>query len=237
MRKSRPHAAASPLHVVERRSRYRLRLLAALAGTLVLILAATHLPLYEAPRAVGWFVAPFELLTLDVVDVQEEADGSSRAAADVPPQTLYPQPAQDEVEPVETPGRDEAQEAAPAPPPERVPGRTLFAHRDVASHIVGGIGAYYIHIEYPIEAIRANIQGRLMLRFTIDEDGRATDVDVAKSLHPLCDSAAVAALHQTRFIPAREANGEAVPIRVKLPVRFRIETPPTVAESGDLQDG
>ena len=59
--------------------------------------------------------------------------------------------------------------------------------------IKGGLGNFYIHIEYPPEAVARSIEGRLLLSFFVDTEGRPQDIEVMKSLHPLCDSAAVRA--------------------------------------------
>ncbi len=93
-----------------------------------------------------------------------------------------------------------------------------------APTIVGGLGSYYVNIEYPEEAIRDNIQGRLILRFVVSPTGRAHSVEVVQSLHPLCDSAAVRAVRLTTFAPG-EQNGEPVSVRMSLPVTFRIVDP------------
>jgi hypothetical protein len=56
---------------------------------------------------------------------------------------------------------------------------------------------------------------------------------VVESLHPLCDSAAVDALQSVRFHPGTR-DGEVVPVRMSLPVRFQLETggPPRAADTG-----
>jgi protein TonB len=87
--------------------------------------------------------------------------------------------------------------------------------------IVGGRGSFYLSIEYPEEARRQGIQGRVILDFVVDVDGRTQDIRVLKSLHPLCDSSAVAALERTRFIPGQR-DGEKIPVRMRLPVRFQL---------------
>jgi protein TonB len=108
---------------------------------------------------------------------------------------------------------------------------TIFDHVESPPAIRGGLGAYYINIEYPPEAIERQIEGRLVLRFVVGTDGQASDVVVMKSLHPLCDSAAVQALRRTRFVVGRQ-NGEKVAVRMQLPVRFRLVGPGQQSEDG-----
>lgn len=92
--------------------------------------------------------------------------------------------------------------------------------------IEGGIGAYYINIRYPKAAIEAGVHGRLILSFVVERDGYPSEIEVLKSLHPLCDSSAVQALRKTRFVPGRQ-NGQPVRVRMRLPVHFKIVTAPT----------
>ena len=87
--------------------------------------------------------------------------------------------------------------------------------------ISGGIGAYYIQIDYPEEAIMQGIEGLLVLTFTVNTDGSTSDVRVTQPLHPLCDSAAVRALRRTAFIPGQQ-DGRLVRVRMRLPVRFQL---------------
>jgi len=85
----------------------------------------------------------------------------------------------------------------------------------------GGMQRLYLNLKYPEQAIADRIEGRLILTFVVDEDGRTSDVSVARSLHPLCDSAAVRAVRRTAFYPAR-ADGQPVAVRMSLPIQFRL---------------
>jgi len=95
---------------------------------------------------------------------------------------------------------------------------------DEMPQISGGLQAYYLHIEYPEEAKRRGIEGRLVLGFIVESTGTTSDVRILESLHPLCDSAAVHALRNTAFIPG-EHGGRPRRIRMRLPVRFMLIDP------------
>ena len=75
--------------------------------------------------------------------------------------------------------------------------------------------------EYPEAARRAWIEGTVVLEFTIGIDGKATDIKVIQSLGFGCDEAAIKAIKECRFIPAKR-NNMAVPLRVRLPIRFSL---------------
>jgi TonB family protein len=88
--------------------------------------------------------------------------------------------------------------------------------------IVGGMGSLYLNINYPAEARQKGIEGRLTLEFVVETDGTVSNIQVAKSLHPLCDSAAVKGLRSVEFVPAKY-NGKVVPVRMELPIRFQLK--------------
>lgn len=106
-------------------------------------------------------------------------------------------------------------------PLNRLDTHNMLTIADDQPRFVGGIGRYYLNIDYPDEAREAGVQGRLVLRFTVGVDGLAHDIVVEESLHPLCDSSAVAALKRSHFIPG-QVDGERVPSRLRLPVRFQL---------------
>jgi TonB family protein len=109
--------------------------------------------------------------------------------------------------------------------------QTLAALETTDRHpeIKGGAGALYLQIHYPKAARRQGIEGRLELEFTVDREGKVHAIEVAKSLHPLCDSAAVDALRSVEFRPAMH-QGTPIPVRMKLPIRFQLR----VNEGGPL---
>ena len=101
----------------------------------------------------------------------------------------------------------------------RVSEMQVLQFAEVQPAIIGGLNSLYLRIQYPKAAQEAGIQGRVVLSFIVDEDGRTSDVRVIESLHPLCDKAAVDAVEATLFTPARQ-QGKRVKVRMHLPIRF-----------------
>jgi len=76
--------------------------------------------------------------------------------------------------------------------------------------------------DYPIEAQQRRWQGLVLLRFQVTTEGRVADLEVlATSGHALLDAAAVRAVRQWVFEPARQ-SGRPVSVTVRLPLRFRL---------------
>jgi protein TonB len=74
--------------------------------------------------------------------------------------------------------------------------------------------------EYPPRARAREIEGQVVLEVVLDRSGRIEDaIRVVRSI-PLLDEAAVAAVKQWRFRPARDHDGRPVPVVMEVPVRF-----------------
>ncbi len=59
-----------------------------------------------------------------------------------------------------------------------------------------------VEIEYTQAARAAGIEGRLVLRVTVDKDGGVSKVDVVSGVDPQLDAAAIAAVERWRFKPS-----------------------------------
>jgi periplasmic protein TonB len=76
--------------------------------------------------------------------------------------------------------------------------------------------------DYPLDALRARIEGVVSLRVQIDSAGRVTRVQLERSSGaPSLDQSAISGVMQWRFSPARR-GGLSVPYEVIVPVRFTI---------------
>jgi TonB family protein len=75
--------------------------------------------------------------------------------------------------------------------------------------------------EYPKLAMRARVQGKVILVVTVDEEGNVSDVQTVSG-HPLLNDAAVIAVRQWKYSPTY-LNGEAVPVIATVTVIFRLD--------------
>jgi|GEM_PF-6752433 tonB family C-terminal domain len=73
---------------------------------------------------------------------------------------------------------------------------------------------------YPDECKKNNIQGRVVLRFTVSENGKVTDVKVLKSVHPLLDAEAVRIVRLSPKWKPGEVLGSKVSLYYTFPVIF-----------------
>jgi periplasmic protein TonB len=77
--------------------------------------------------------------------------------------------------------------------------------------------------KYTAEALRARIEGTVILTVVVRTDGTPGDIGITKSLDTEygLDKQAVAALEQWRFEPGRK-GGKAVPVEVTVEMVFRL---------------
>lgn len=119
--------------------------------------------------------------------------------------------------------------AAPLPAPVSFPGAPA-ATQDVtvAEPVVTppDLRAAYLanpRPPYPLAARRLGLEGRVLLRAQILENGRCGRIMVSQSSgHALLDDAALQAVRGWRFVPATRA-GEAVAAWVEIPISFRLD--------------
>ena len=75
---------------------------------------------------------------------------------------------------------------------------------------------------YPPLAVKAHIQGVVILEATVDEDGAVTEVRLLRSANPLLDREAEMALRQWRYSPL-DLNGSHVPFVLTVTLSFFLE--------------
>ncbi|HRO41524.1 MAG TPA: TonB family protein [Flavipsychrobacter sp.] len=79
------------------------------------------------------------------------------------------------------------------------------------------------NIRYPELAKENNIQGRVTVRFVVDEQGEVSDVNVVKGIGGGCDEEAKrVVMKMPKWKPGKQ-NGKAVKVYYTLPISFRLE--------------
>jgi protein TonB len=105
--------------------------------------------------------------------------------------------------------------APPPPPPPPVNPIRVHAGMQAPVKVVN------VDPIYPPIAQQARVQGVVILEAIIDERGAVKTASILRSI-PLLDAAALDAVRQWRFTPAR-LNGEAVPVVMTVTVRFTLD--------------
>ena len=80
------------------------------------------------------------------------------------------------------------------------------------------------NIKYPVVAQDNGIQGRVIVNFVVEKDGRLSDFNVVRSIDPLLDAEALRVLESMPNWTPGKQRGEAVRVRFTLPVVFKIQS-------------
>lgn len=84
-------------------------------------------------------------------------------------------------------------------------------------------------IGYPREAIDQKLEGKVIVRILIDQDGAVTKSLLLKTVHPLLDQAVMDHLTELKFTPAEQA-GKPIACWYTIPFNFRLSQVPTHKE-------
>ena len=76
-------------------------------------------------------------------------------------------------------------------------------------------------INYPVEARRARVEGRVHLRFVVDTEGQVRNARVAQGIGGGCDQEALRVIRSARFEPGR-LNGEIVNTSMTMSFSFTL---------------
>ena len=147
-----------------------------------------------------------EIFGIEIIEVQKlEAHEHEASAAELP--VLRPRPVP----------------RAPLPPLPTEPEEPtpVFVVVEEMPELIGGLAALQREIRYPVIARKAGIEGRVILQFIIDEQGRVTESKVVRGIGGGCEEEALRAFQTMRFRPGKQ-RGKPVKVKMSLPVTFRL---------------
>lgn len=98
----------------------------------------------------------------------------------------------------------------------------IFVVVEEQPELIGGMKALQEAVEYPEFARKAGLEGRVIVRFVVDENGNVTNPTVTSGVHELLNKAAIEAVKDQKFKPGMQ-RGKPVKVRMSLPVTFRLE--------------
>lgn len=87
--------------------------------------------------------------------------------------------------------------------------------------LIGGIQSVQKHIVYPDLALKAGIEGRVVVQFIVGKDGEIINPVVLRGIGGGCDEEAIRAVMKAKFQPGMQ-RGRPVAVKYSLPISFRI---------------
>jgi len=117
------------------------------------------------------------------------------------------------------------------PVPDNLPDETtedepfIFVEQQPAPE--GGMQAFYRYvsqkINYPQQAVRQGVEGKVFVSFIVNTDGSLTDIQILKGIGAGCDEEALRVLKQApRWKPGKQ-RGRAVRVRMQIPIAFSLQ--------------
>jgi periplasmic protein TonB len=101
-----------------------------------------------------------------------------------------------------------------------------FTKVEIESEYPGGIAAWYRYLQknlvYPDEAVSAEVQGQVVVRFIVDKEGQVSEVEAVSGPNELRDAAVTVIKKSGKWNPAIQ-NGRKVKSYKSQPVNFKLE--------------
>jgi len=161
------------------------------------------------------------VVELDLSPVPRAAPRVKRAPAAPPPAQAWA-PAKSVAAAERAAAQDEpaADVTCPPPCPDR-PGEFVPAGLAVAGP--RWIEGFITDDDYPDEARRLGQQGTVLLAVYVLADGSVRDARLVKGTYEALNQVALARVRASRFTPALDASGRAIPCKLMLPIRFELK--------------
>lgn len=107
-----------------------------------------------------------------------------------------------------------------------VPERTIFETPEESAEFPGGMPALMKYlarsIRYPENDAKENVQGRVIVKFIVEADGRISEPIIVKGVYPDIDDEALRVIrNMPKWTPAKN-GGKTVATFFTLPVNFRL---------------
>jgi len=97
-----------------------------------------------------------------------------------------------------------------------------YTDADEMPAIIGGLESFLKKIKYPAEAKKKGVEGKVLVKAFIDENGNVTATQILKNIGSDCGETAERLLKETKFTPAK-LKGKTVKAEIVLPVLFKLK--------------
>lgn len=79
------------------------------------------------------------------------------------------------------------------------------------------------NIQYPVEAQKKGIRGRVVVQFIVDEDGCVIEPNIVRSVEPSLDEEALRIIKNLPKWKPGTLHGKAVKVKYTVPVAFKLK--------------
>src|SRR5690554_834826 len=176
-------------------------------------------------------VADYSVGEQEVFEIEEIVQTKQEVKAPPPPRPMVPvevpndEVIEDEIINIDAELNFDEVISLPPPPPQFDEAieeeEEIFVVVEQPPVLIGGIQSVQKRIIYPELALKAGIEGRVVVQFVIDKNGDISDPVVVRGIGGGCDEEAVRALLQAKFKPGYQ-RGVPVSVRYTIPISFKI---------------
>ena len=180
----------------------------------------------DLPESKDYFDPPMDIVITRIPEPEPPKPIEKKAAAK-PIHAVTVVETTEEIQPmIEEPIIDFNFDNLPVDVPPTEPAPAVHDVVEAMPSFPGGTEAFYRyiseHINYPKQAKKKGITGRVYVQFVIDENGKITDVTAIKGVGAGLDEEAVRVLENAPgWIPGKQ-RGRPVKVRMVVPITFRL---------------
>ena len=113
-----------------------------------------------------------------------------------------------------------------SPPKSNEGGDSIFVTADVLPEFPGGYAALTKYLSsnlvYPNKAKETGIQGRVMVKFVVEEDGRTSHIEIIQSVGGGCDEEVIRLIEQMPKWKPGKSKGKPIRCWFMLPIKFSL---------------
>jgi TonB family protein len=110
-----------------------------------------------------------------------------------------------------------AASAVPPPPPEK----DYYVSVTEMPKLIGGFNALQKKINYPEEAQKARTEGKVVVRFIVNKEGKVENPQVIKSVSDALDNETLRVIKQAKFEPGQQ-DGKNVRVQYAIPITYKL---------------
>lgn len=150
----------------------------------------------------------------------------------IPPKQIFPVPVnevRDQIEEIEFESteinfNEELKDPPPMYKPKTIEEKESKIHivAEEMPELIGGTSSIQSKVHYTEIARRVGIEGQVVIKVIVDENGDVIDAEVVKKLFDDLDRISLEAARQLKFIPGRQ-RGKPVKVQVHIPINFKLK--------------
>lgn len=114
-------------------------------------------------------------------------------------------------------------------PVEEVVENKVYTYAEQMPELPGGggqpaiVAAIQKAVRYPAADLRNQVEGRVFAKFTVNENGQVTDVEIVKGLSSTIDAETIRGIKTLPTFKPGKQNGRAVRVSFTVPVTYKIQ--------------